>query len=144
MTNIGSITKVEITDGRYITVSERDQDNTVIASTGIGFETLPVQAGSASLKETEKQVNEGVIYNVQLKFTVPRISIDTEKLLNKYERIPVVFKLTDGNGQKYLLGDQNVPAYLYSDKQIPKDAAALNAYFLEVNYQNPRRLPFTA
>lgn len=144
MTNIGSITKIEIIDAGLVTISGPETNKNITLSGGSNFETLVFQQGSASFKETEKHVDEGSVYISTLKFTIPKSTPETDTILLKYKGLPVVIRFTDGNGKKYVLGSNLIPAYLTNARSIPAEAPGLNAYFLEVNYRNPHSIPFTA
>ena len=142
MNNIGSIIKIEIIEASKITVSKPDTDNKVTITTDGEFDVIKHQQESPGFNEVEKQVIEGVVYQSELTFKVPKIDPDTISVLNNYINKPAVIRLTDGNSRTYIMGSDTVPLYILRQSIIPAKAAGLNSYAFSVKYKNPRPVPF--
>ena len=144
MQNIGSIIKIEIIQADYIIVSTPDENNQVTTTVIGNWQELPFQQESASFNEVEKQVDEGVRYDSELQFVIPKVYFENYKLTTPFSKKPVVIKITDGNGTSLLLGSDKIPAYVLRGAKIPSETSGLNNYKFSVKYKNPLPAPFVA
>ena len=57
--------------------------------------------------------------------------------------MPVVLRLTDGNGTQIIVGSADNPALIKVIAEVPATASGRNAYQFEVKHENPRPAYFS-
>lgn len=142
--NMGSIQKIEIAFAENITISIPDDSNQVSVTNSGSWDVIDFTLETASFAENEKPVKEGVVYESQLKWQIPRISPTQHAVAHKYTNKKIALRITDANGTVIIIGNNKVPAYVNLKKQIPAKASEFNGYNFNVNYQSARPAYFVA
>lgn len=142
--NMGGIQKIEIALAENITLGNHDQNNQVVVSITGSWDEIDFTQETASFSENEKAVKEGIVYESKLNWQLPKISPTQHIVAHKYTNKEIIIKITDANGTELLIGTPDVPAYVYSKKQIPSTSAGFNGYSFNVKHQNPRPAYFVA
>lgn len=142
--NIGGIQKIEITNAENVTLGTPNTNNEVSVSNSGTWEELPATIESASFTETEKQVEEGVVFESELKFKIPKVSVSNHLLAHKYSNVEVVARITDNNGQVIIMGESSNPVFLLNKKTIPRKTADLNRYDFTIKHQSAHPVYFSA
>ena len=144
MLNIGSITKIEIARADEISLGTPNSSNEVTVTNAGSWDEPDFTIESASFNETEKKADAGAYYVSKLSYQLPKIMPGSHQAAHKYPNLPVVIRITDGNGNKIVIGEVLNPVFIKVLKNIPAPTAGINAYIFEANYQSPHPAYFSA
>ncbi len=142
--NLGGITKIEITDFRNVTLSYPNSKNEVSVINEQAWFELPIIQESASLQETSKNVEEGIVYELKLEFLCPAVSQHHHIMANKYINKGACIIVHTANGSRIIIGTPIIPAYLNLTKDIPKKVKGLNCYRYSSKSRNTHPMRFVA
>ena len=144
MLNIGSITKIEIAQAEDITLGAVNTKNEVtVANTG-SWDEPAFTTETAGWNEGSKHTAAGDLFAASLRFQLPKQMPDNHQAAHKYKNIPLVIRITDGNGNKVLIGEPSNPVYLEVSKKIPANTAGINAYQMEAKHESQHPAYFSA
>ena len=144
MLNIGSITKLEIAPAANITLGIPNQNNEVTVSNSGTWDEPKIKYQSASLEIEEKTSRAGSRFTSTLKYELPKVGPDNHQSAHKYVNKPLVIRVTDGNGNKYLVGTPQRPVFIVTTSKIPPSPGGFNGYEFEVKTETPHPAYFSA
>ncbi|MBC8486278.1 MAG: hypothetical protein H8D45_09600 [Bacteroidetes bacterium] len=144
MNNIGSITKIEIVSQSDIdTISEPDSNGeiSVTLNEGKSWNDFNFTSYSAGFEEDEKQTDPGNMLKQIVSCKVPKVSSEKTLELADYDNRPLVLRITDGNGPKYLFGDKQKPVKMLKKIIRPEHPSGYNGYKITFSSKNTKPAP---
>jgi hypothetical protein len=142
--NIGSIQKIEVLPANRVTISDADATNSVTVTAVLPWQDMHATIQSASFQEEESIHKAGPVYESRLRFVCPKISPANYVPNSIWVNLPVVIRITDGNGTMIVMGDADNPCYIIHDKNIPAEPGGFNGYGFSVKWESPHQARFTA
>jgi len=105
--NIGSLLKAE-----FALHTDFESFNPALFKTGKAWQNLPFKEQSGSFKGGNEDSENGNIFSYEGKFFIHRIREEVRTALHPYLGQHVVLKLTDLNGEVYIIGAPGMPVTL--------------------------------
>lgn len=121
--NIPGIATIEFIEEKNISIPFVSDPDAVIVPTLLNnatWEKLNALQGSVGLKSSERDSNAGIYFNVSVSGFYSGISTANRQILTRVSMRKHIFRLTDVNGVKYLVGTNAFrPKFLYNSTNGP-------------------------
>ena len=130
--NIGSISKIEIALASSVILTQANYSFQVKVLSNPQWEDIPFTFESASFSQIEKESDEGTLFNATLQFRSPKFTKENFSNFSNYLSKDLAFRITDGNGTVFLIGDMFFPAHMARSPKIPEKTAGYNGVSLSV------------
>jgi len=145
--NIGSLRSIEYASTAWVNQSTYDQRisgaynwQSTIQFTEEGWKKLPVLPGNEKLwNEQERQTKHGKHYEQSVQAITPKMRPEVSGELMKMRNHRYLIRLTDRNGQKWILGTMEYPFRLLSAATSGGNTGAYNNYQLQFRSQTVAR-----
>jgi len=137
MDNIPSISKIEYITPDGISQFDYSPGETIDISSHLtgSFTELSI-SGTASLNGQAKKSDAGVLYEVSCSARKAGKSAANFQTLNTLSSRQHIFRLTDANGQKYLIGTKENPAKLEFNDVNDGEPTGSRGYTFDISWQS--------
>jgi len=143
--NIPGIAKVEFIEERYITIPLISDPSIPISLEGTtihNWETLEAFPGSVGLASSGKDSKAGIYFTINMNGFIPGINTTSLQLLTRLFQRKHIYKVTDVNGQKYLIGNNEFrPKFEYASGNGPAPTGK-RGYSFKITLKSPFDLLF--
>ena len=126
--NIGSIIKIEVAHSSDVITTEANFENQVSIVSKPDWVEIGFTSETASFQQLPKELKEGIIFTISLRFRTPRIESDTVYLFRSWLNMDLAFRITDGNGTVHLIGNIFYPSTLSFDSASRSYTVCCNSY----------------
>lgn len=145
--NIGSLRSIEYASTAWVNQSTYDQRlsgaynwQSTIEFTEEGWKKLPILPGNEKLwSEAERQTTQGKHYEQTVQAITPKMRPEVSGELMKMRNHRYLIRLTDKNGQPWILGTLEHPFRLIAAASTGSNTAGYNNYSLQFRNQTPTR-----
>lgn len=102
------------------------------------FTTLTIIPFSGKFVEEFTVVSAGRLFEWNGNFDLAKIDSDTDTVVDSIAYRKAQFRITDGNGTKHLVGDEQFPARMFFSREVGDQPGAFNGYRCSVVRKAPK------